>query len=162
VRIFSRKTRARWTLGSHQIRVFHRRSEQLVGREARRELMETLVHVLGAKASPMAALTVDKHRLSRLIVTGLRCQSPPIKVSINTFPSSLWSGRSKPYRKPTTVAQENSNSGWAQADANPGRSQPPQLSDQRQVTLASTVKSRWQPSIRSNLNTRAEMAIWLV
>jgi hypothetical protein len=40
----------------------------LVGREARRELEEALAHVLGAEASPEAALTVAKHRLSRLTV----------------------------------------------------------------------------------------------
>jgi hypothetical protein len=61
----------------------------LVGREARRELEEALVHVIGAKASPEAALTIDKHRLSHLTVAGLRCLSPLIKVSIKTFPSSL-------------------------------------------------------------------------
>jgi hypothetical protein len=61
----------------------------LVVREARRELKEALVHVLGAEASPEAALTVDKHRLSRLTVAGLCWRSSPIKVSINTFPSSL-------------------------------------------------------------------------
>jgi hypothetical protein len=110
VQIFGRKTRTCRTLGSHQIRVFRRRSEQLVGREARRELNEALAHVLGAEASPKAALTVDKHRPSCHTIAGLRCRSPPIKVSINTFPSSLWSRRSKSYRKPTTVARENSNS----------------------------------------------------
>jgi hypothetical protein len=61
----------------------------LVGREDRRELEEALVHVLGAEASPEAALTVDKHRPSHLTIAGLRCHSMPIKVSINTFPSSL-------------------------------------------------------------------------
>jgi hypothetical protein len=61
----------------------------LVGREVRRKLEEALVHVLGVKASLEAALTVDKHRLSRLTIAGLRCRSPPIKVSINTFLSSL-------------------------------------------------------------------------
>jgi hypothetical protein len=61
----------------------------LVGREARRELKEALAHVLGAKASSEAALTIDKHRPSRLTVVGLRCRSPPIKVSINMFLSSL-------------------------------------------------------------------------
>jgi hypothetical protein len=61
----------------------------LVGREARRELKEALTHVLGAEASPKAALTVDKHRLSHLTVVGLRCHSLLIKVSINMFPSSL-------------------------------------------------------------------------
>jgi hypothetical protein len=61
----------------------------LVGREARRELEEALEHVLGAKASPEAALTIAKHRLSYLTVAGLRCCSPPIKLSIITFPSSL-------------------------------------------------------------------------
>jgi hypothetical protein len=98
VRIFDRKTRTRRTLGSHQIRVFHRRSEQLVGREARRKLEKALVHVLGAEASPEAALTVEKHWPSHLTVAGLRCRSPPIKVS-------------KPHQKSTTVAQKNSNSG---------------------------------------------------
>jgi hypothetical protein len=58
----------------------------LVGREARRELKEALVHVLGAEASSEAALTVDKHRQSHLTVAGLRCRSPPIKVSISIFP----------------------------------------------------------------------------
>jgi hypothetical protein len=53
------------------------------------ELKEALVHVLGAETSLEAALTVDKHRPSRLTVAGLRYRSPPIKVSINTFPSSL-------------------------------------------------------------------------
>jgi hypothetical protein len=61
----------------------------LVGREARRELKEALTYVLGAEASPEAVLTVDKHRPSRLTVAGLCCHSSPIKVSINTFPSSL-------------------------------------------------------------------------
>jgi hypothetical protein len=61
----------------------------LVGREARRELKEALAHVLGVEASPEAALTVDKHQSSLLTVAGLRCCSPPIKVSINMFPSSL-------------------------------------------------------------------------
>jgi hypothetical protein len=105
-----------WTLGSHQIRVFchliwvfYRRSEQLVGREARRELEQALAHVLGAEASPEAALTVAKHWPSRLTVAGLRRRSPPIKVSINTLPLSLWSRRSKPHRKLTTVARENLN-----------------------------------------------------
>jgi hypothetical protein len=111
VRIFGRKLRTRQTLNSHQIQVFRRRSEQLVGREARRELKEALAHVLGAEASSEAALTLDKHRPSRLTVAGLRCRSPPIKVSINTFPSSLWSRRSKPHQKLTTIAGENLNSG---------------------------------------------------
>jgi hypothetical protein len=61
----------------------------LFGREARRELKEALAHVLGAEASLEAALTINKHRPSHLIVAGLRCRSPPIKVSINMFPSSL-------------------------------------------------------------------------
>jgi hypothetical protein len=111
VRTFGRKSRTRWTLGSHQIRVFRRRSEQLIGQEDRRDLEEALVHVLGAEASPEAALTVSKHRLSRLTVAGLRCHSPPIKVCIIEFPLSLWTRRSKPHRKLTTVARENLNSG---------------------------------------------------
>jgi hypothetical protein len=48
-----------------------------------------LAHVLGAEASLEATLTVGKHRSIRLTVAGLHCRSPPIKVSINTFPSSL-------------------------------------------------------------------------
>jgi hypothetical protein len=111
VRIFSRKSRTHQTLGSHQIWVFHRRSEQLVGREARRELEKALVHVLGAEASPEAALTIAKHQPCCLTIVGLRCRSPPIKVNIITFPSLLWSRRSKPHLKLTTVAWENSNSG---------------------------------------------------
>jgi hypothetical protein len=109
--IFGSKSGTRWTLGGHQIQVFHRRSEQLVSQEARRELEEALAHVLGAEASPKATLTVDKHRLSCLTVARIRCRSPPIKVTINTFPSSLWSHRSKPHWKLTTVAWENLNSG---------------------------------------------------
>jgi hypothetical protein len=111
VQIFGRKSRTRRTIGSHQIRVFRHRSEQLIGREARRELEEASMHVLGVKASPESALTVTKHRPSRLTVAVLRCHPPPIKVSQIKFPSSLWSHRSKPHQKPTTVAQENSNSG---------------------------------------------------
>jgi hypothetical protein len=61
----------------------------LVGQEARRELEEALAHVLGVEASPEAALIVAKHRPSRLIVAGLRCRSPPIKVIIIMFPSLL-------------------------------------------------------------------------
>jgi hypothetical protein len=68
VRIFGRESRTRRTLGSHQIRVFRRRSEQLISQEARRELEEALVHILGAEASPGAALTVAKHWPSRLTV----------------------------------------------------------------------------------------------
>jgi hypothetical protein len=72
MRIFGRKSRTHRTLGSHQIRVFRRRSEQLVGREARRELKEALAHVPGAEASSEAALTVNKHWPSRLTVAALR------------------------------------------------------------------------------------------
>jgi hypothetical protein len=89
VRIFSRKLRTRQTLGSHQIRVFRHRSEQLIGREARRELEEASAHVLGVEASPEATLTVTKHRLSRLTIAGLRCRPLPIKVSLIKFPSPL-------------------------------------------------------------------------
>jgi hypothetical protein len=53
------------------------------------ELKEGLAHILRAEASPEAALTVDKHRLSRLTIAELCCRSPLNKVSINTFPSSL-------------------------------------------------------------------------
>jgi hypothetical protein len=61
----------------------------LVDREARRELKEALVHILGAEVSPEATLTIAKHRSSRLTVAGLRCHSPALKVSINKFSSSL-------------------------------------------------------------------------
>jgi hypothetical protein len=108
VRIFGRKSRSHRTLGSHQIQVFCHWSEQLVGQEARRELKESLAHVLGAEASPEAAPTVDKHRPSHHTIAGLPCHSPSFKVSINMFPSSLWSRRCKPYQKLTTVARENS------------------------------------------------------
>jgi hypothetical protein len=108
--IFGRKSRTRRTLASHQIWVFHHRSEQLVGWEARRELKKALAHVLGAEALVEAALTVAKHRPSRLTIAEPHCRSLPIKVSIITFPSSLWSRRSKPHQKPTTVARENLNS----------------------------------------------------
>jgi hypothetical protein len=111
VRIFSRKSRTRWTLGSNQIRVFCRRSKQLIGREARRELEEASTHVVGIEASMEAALTVTKHQSCRFTVARLRCRPPPINVSLIEFPSSLWSCRSKPHRKLTTVARENSNSG---------------------------------------------------
>jgi hypothetical protein len=53
------------------------------------ELKEALAHPLGVGASPEAALTVDKHRPNRITVARLRCRSPPIKFSINTFPLSL-------------------------------------------------------------------------
>jgi hypothetical protein len=108
--IFGHKSRTRRTLASHQIWVFHRCSEQLIGREARRELEEGLAHVLGAEASPEAAITVTKHRPSHLTVVRLCCHPPPINVSLIEFPSSLWSRRSKPHRKPTTMARENLNS----------------------------------------------------
>jgi hypothetical protein len=61
----------------------------LVSREARREFKEASMHVLGAEASPEAALTIVKNRLSRLTVAGFRCRSPSIKVRIIEFPSSL-------------------------------------------------------------------------
>jgi hypothetical protein len=61
----------------------------LVGREGRREFKEASAHVLGAEASPKAALTIANHRSSHLTVARLRCRSPPIKVSIIEFPSSL-------------------------------------------------------------------------
>jgi hypothetical protein len=61
----------------------------LVGREDRREFKEASTHVLGAEASPEAALTIAKHRSSRLTIAGLRCRSPPIKVSIIEFSSLL-------------------------------------------------------------------------
>jgi hypothetical protein len=61
----------------------------LVGQEARREFEEASAHILGAEPSPEAALTVAKHRPSHLTVVGLCCRSPPIKVSIIEFPSSM-------------------------------------------------------------------------
>jgi hypothetical protein len=89
VQIFSHKSRTHRTLGSHQIRVFHRRSEQLIGREAKRVLEEASVHVLGAEASPEAALTVTKHQSSQLTVARLRCCPSPTKVSLIKFLLSL-------------------------------------------------------------------------
>jgi hypothetical protein len=61
----------------------------LVGLQARRELEEALVHILGAEASPEDALTIAKYRSSGLTIAELCYRSPPIKVSIITFPSSL-------------------------------------------------------------------------
>jgi hypothetical protein len=61
----------------------------LVSQEARRELEEALVHVLGAEASLEVALTVAKYWLGRLIVTELYCHFALIKVSIITFLSSM-------------------------------------------------------------------------
>jgi hypothetical protein len=159
--IFGRKSRTHRTLGSHQIRVFHRWLEQLVGREARRELNEALAHVLGVEASPEAPLTVDKHRSSRLTIIGLRCHSSPIKVSINMFPLSLWSHRRKlELQRAAALGHDAPLRAWA--GATPGRSQPPQPSDQHRVTLVSAVKRRWQLSVRLDLNTRAEIPIWFV
>jgi hypothetical protein len=111
VRIFGHKSRTHWTLGSHQIWVFCHRLKQLISREARRELEEASAHILGAEASSEAAHTVSMHRPSRLNVAGLRCRPSLINVSLIEFPSSLWSRRSKPHRKPTTMARENLNSG---------------------------------------------------
>jgi hypothetical protein len=56
--IFPRKSRTHRTLGSHQIRVFHHRLEQLVGQEARREHKEAPAHALHVGALPEAILTV--------------------------------------------------------------------------------------------------------
>jgi hypothetical protein len=50
--IFARKSRTRRTLGSHQIRVFCRRLEQLARQEARREHKEALAHALEVRALP--------------------------------------------------------------------------------------------------------------
>jgi hypothetical protein len=156
VRIFSRETRTRRTLGSHQIWVFRRRSEQLVGREARRELEEALAHVLGAEASPEAALTIDKHRSSLLTIVGLRCRSSLIKVSINTFPSSLWSHRSKPHRKSTTVARENSNSDKLPCSAvTRSREREPAPPPLRASRLSRRIGDEW-------LRLEAEIPVWLV
>jgi HPt (histidine-containing phosphotransfer) domain-containing protein len=48
--IFARKSKTCRTLGSHQIRVFCRRLEQLAGQEARREHKEASAHALEVKA----------------------------------------------------------------------------------------------------------------
>jgi hypothetical protein len=154
--IFGRKSRTRRTLGSHKIRVFRHWSERLVGREARRELKEALVHALGAKTSPKAALTVDNHRPSRLTIVGLHCRSPPIKVSTNTFPSSLWSCRSKPHQKPTTVARENLSSGEPLRSAATRR-------HEREPTPPPAVASHLSHRIGDErLRLEAEIPIWLV
>jgi hypothetical protein len=143
--MFGRNSRTCRTLGSHQIWVSRRRSEQLVGREAKKELEEALAHVLGAEASPKAALTIDKHRQSRLTVVMPHCHSPLIKVSINTFPSSLWSRRSKPHRKPTIVAQENMKTGEPPCSATMRRRErepaPPQ--PEPTVSAVGSVMNNW-------------------
>jgi hypothetical protein len=51
--------------------------------------LEASVHILGAEASPEAALAVTKHQPSHLTIVGLHCLPPPIKVSLIKFPSSL-------------------------------------------------------------------------
>jgi hypothetical protein len=66
--IFAHKSRTRRTLGSNQIRVFHRRLEQLARQEARREHSEASVHALEAGAPPEAVLTVTNRLLSCLPV----------------------------------------------------------------------------------------------
>jgi hypothetical protein len=146
VQIFGRKSRTRRTLGSHQIQVFRRCSEQLISWEPRGEFEEAPTHILGTEASPEAALTVTKHRPSCLNVAGLRCCPPPIKVSLIKFSSSLWSHRSKLHRKPTTVAWENPNScepPCSAVCAAPGQSQPPQPYDRWWTT---EIRSRDTPS----------------
>jgi hypothetical protein len=60
--IFARKSRTRRTLGSHQIRVFHRHLEQLVGQEARRGHKEASAHALEVRALPEEDLNaVEAH-----------------------------------------------------------------------------------------------------
>jgi hypothetical protein len=51
-----------------KFKFFRRRSEQLIGQEARGELKEASMHVLGAEASLEATLTVTKHQSSCLFV----------------------------------------------------------------------------------------------
>jgi hypothetical protein len=60
--IFARKSRTRRTLGSHQIRVFRRRLEQLVGQEARREHKEASAHALEVRAPPEEDLNAVEAR----------------------------------------------------------------------------------------------------
>jgi hypothetical protein len=55
--IFARKSRTHRTLGSHQIRVFHRRLEQLARQEARKEHKKASAHALEAGAPPEDAFT---------------------------------------------------------------------------------------------------------
>jgi hypothetical protein len=43
----------------------------LISRDARRELKEAMMYILGAKASPEAALAVTKHRPRRLTIAAL-------------------------------------------------------------------------------------------
>jgi hypothetical protein len=50
--IFAHKSRTCRTLGSHQIRVFHRRLRQLAGQEAIREHKEASAHALEVRALP--------------------------------------------------------------------------------------------------------------
>jgi hypothetical protein len=147
VRIFGSKSRTRRTLGSHQIQVLCRRSEQLIGREPRRELEEALAHVLGAEASPEPTLTVTKQRPSRLIIAGLRCRLPLIKVSLIEFPSSLWSRMSKPHRKQTTMARENPNSGEPPCSAMVRRPWPEPTAPPSDLARTTEIRNRYTLSL---------------
>jgi hypothetical protein len=73
--IFARRSR------THQIRVFHRRFEQLAGQEARREHKEASAHALEARALSEAILTVANHRLSCQTSTSSCGPFPPPQVS---------------------------------------------------------------------------------
>jgi hypothetical protein len=62
--IFARKSRTRWTLGSHQIWIFHRRLEKLAGQEAKREHKEASVHSLEVRAPSEEDLNAIEARLN--------------------------------------------------------------------------------------------------
>jgi hypothetical protein len=69
-------------------------------------------HPILKDGTPSEAAHVNtRSQPSRLAIARPRCCPLLTKVSIIEFPSSLWSCRSKPHRKPTTIARENWNSG---------------------------------------------------
>jgi hypothetical protein len=63
--IFARKSRTRWTLGSHEIWVSRRRLEQLAGQEARREHKEASTHALEVRAPSEEDLDAVEARSNR-------------------------------------------------------------------------------------------------
>jgi hypothetical protein len=64
--ILARKSRTCGTLSNHQIRVFHRRLEQLARQEARREHKEASEHALEVRAPPKEDLDTVEARSSHI------------------------------------------------------------------------------------------------
>jgi hypothetical protein len=111
VRIFGRKSRTRRTLGSHQIRFFLPPFGAIDWSRNYKGARGSL----NARPRSWTSTGGRPHRHQAPDDLPHHCQTPlppsTVKVSLIKFPSSLWSRRSKPYRKPTTMAWENPNSG---------------------------------------------------